>query len=305
MKYFATALSSALLFTGSVSAHASIKAIGATDRQYTDVQAFVQQLAHDYPKTVSLFTLGTGDTGQPIVGLKIGNGLIHNLLVSTHHGNEYGSTEVALAFAESVAKSPIQNQTLYVIPVLNIGGYNARNREETDSRGVSDDPNRNYPGPCGTEGPFTLKSTKALADFIDHESIVVSATMHTFFPAVVYPWGISTHDLNTPYMTEFTKLVNDATQESHYQIGNSTEVIYPADGAYEDWAFWKHGIWSILFEVGETHTPDSSQIKDMVATNVPGLRRMFENGPTQVATQHEFSGRCDNMLARLRDRHDE
>jgi predicted deacylase len=303
MKLLVQALSGAFLFAAS--AHAEVKAIGATDRTYDDVKAFVQKLASDHRENVSQFVLGKSDSGEDIVGLKIGNGLIHNILVSTHHGNEYGSTEVALAFAESLAANPIPNQTLYVIPVLNIGGYNARNREETDSRGVSDDPNRNYPGPCGTEGPFTLKSTRALADFIDHEHIVVSATMHTYYPAVVYPWGISTHDLNTPYMTEFTKLVDDATKESHYEVGNSTEVIYPADGAYEDWAFWKHGIWSILFEIGETHSPGQSQIRDMVATNVPGLRRMFENGPTVTATQHEFTGRCDTMLARYRDRHDE
>jgi carboxypeptidase T len=304
MKAILALTTSAMMITAA--ANASVKSIGSTDRTYADVQAYVQKIAAENPKNVTLFNLGVGDTGQQIVAMKIGNGLIHNLLVSTHHGNEYGSTEVALAFAESIAKNPIQNQTLYVIPVLNIGGYNARNREETDSRGVSDDPNRNYPGPCGTEGPFTLKSTKALADFIESEHIVVSATMHTFFPAVVYPWGISTHDLNTPYMSEFTKLVNDATVESKYQVGNSTEVIYPADGAYEDWAFWKHGIWSILFEVGTTHTPDSSQIADMVSTNVPGLRRMYENGPTVPAVDHDFHGTCDtNMLARLRDRHDE
>lgn len=297
------ALASAFLFA--VTAHAEPIAIGSTSRTYADVKAYVQKIANEHRDTVTQFVLGKSDSGEDIVALKIGNGLIHNLLVSTHHGNEYGSTEVALAFAESIAKNPIQNQTIYVIPVLNIGGYNARNREETDSRGVSDDPNRNYPGPCGTEGPFTLQSTRALADFIDRERIVVSATMHTFFPAVVYPWGISTHDLNTPYMAQFTKLVNDATVESKYQVGNSTEVIYPADGAYEDWAFWKHGIWSILFEVGATHTPSESQIKDMVAANVPGLRRMYENGPTVPAMDHDFHGRCDNMPARLRDRHDE
>lgn len=289
----------------SSAAHADVKAIGSTDRQYADVLAYVQKLAHDYAKNVALFTLGTGDTGQPIIAVKIGNGLVHNLLVSTHHGNEYGSTEVALAFAEDLAKHPIPNQTLYVIPVLNIGGYDARNRRETDSRGVSDDPNRNYPGPCGTEGPFTLKSTKALADFIDQEQIVASATMHTFYPAVVYPWGISTQDLATPYLPEFTKMVSDATLESHYQVGNSTEVIYPADGAFEDWAYWKHGIWSILFEVGITHTPSESQIKDMVSTNLPGLRRMFVNAPTQPSVKHDFTGRCDTLLARMRDRHDE
>lgn len=295
------ALTSAFLITSV--AHADPMSIGATNRRYADVKAFVQKLAKDHPGVASVFSLGVSDSKDEILGIKIGDGATHNLVVSTHHGNEYGSTEVALAFAESVANNPIAGQTMYVIPVLNIGGYNNRQREEV-ANGRSYDPNRNYPGPCATEGPFTLKSTKALADFVAREGIVASATMHTYFPAVVYPWGLSTHDLDTPYMAEFTKLVTDATQESRYQIGNSTEVIYPADGAYEDYAFWKHGIWSILFEVGTTHSPSENQIRDMVAKNLPGMRRMFENAPKTAAANHDFKGRCDLRL-RSWDRHDE
>src|SRR5207248_223649 len=109
------------------------------------------------------------------------------------------------------------------------------------------DPNRDYPGPCGTEGPHKLKSTKALAQFVADKGIVASATLHTFYPVVAYPWGISTHDLSTPYDDLFKMLATSAVTESHYPIGNSTEAIYPADGTYEDYAFWKHGIWSLLF----------------------------------------------------------
>ena len=210
----------------------------------------------------------------------------------------------SLAFAESLAKQPIEGQTIYVIPVLNISGYNNRQREERDSKGTSYDPNRNYPSPCGTEGPFTLKSTKAVADFIARENIVSSATLHTYYPAVVYPWGISTRDLETPYTNEFKQIVSDATVESRYQVGNSTEVIYPADGTYEDYAFMQHGVWSILFELGYSHSPSESDIKNMIAVNLPGLRRMFENAPKVRAANHSFTGKCDHRLRSL-DRHDE
>jgi hypothetical protein len=211
---------------------------------------------------------------------------------------------VALAFAESVAADPIPGQTVYVVPVLNIGGYNKRSRYESNGKGAMSDPNRDYPGPCGTEGPFNLKSTKALADFIDHEKIVTAATLHTYFPAVVYPWGISTQDLANAYPEIFQKLVEAGTVESRYRVGNSTEVIYPADGAFEDYAYWKHGIWSILFELGFSHSPSDSEIQTMIAQNVPGLRRMLMTAPTTVAANHSFTGRCDVMLRKL-DRHDE
>jgi carboxypeptidase T len=274
-----------------------------TDRQYPEIRTLLRSWAQQFPKNAELISIGTSDSGLPIEGLKIGNGATHHLVVGTHHGNEYGSTEVALGVAGSLAEQPIKNQTVFVIPVLNIGGYNGRDRYESNKTS-SFDPNRNYPGPCGTEGPFTLKSTKALADFVARENIVASATLHTFYPAVVYPWGISTHDLDTPYTDLFKGLTQAATVESHYEIGNSTEVIYPADGTYEDYAFWKHGIWSLLFELGESHTPSVAALKKMVSVNTPGIRRMLEQAPLVRAEKHEFTGKCDTKLMNL-DRHDE
>lgn len=270
---------------------------------YTEIQAFMMGLATQYPANVQMFDLGRNDQGSMIQGLKIGSGSIHNLVVGTHHGNEHGSTEVAKAFAASVAANPIQGQTMFVIPVLNITGYNANSRRE--SLGASTiDPNRDYPGPCGTEGPYHLKSTKLLADFVASQGIVALATLHTFSPAVVYPWGISSHDLDTPYTSLWQQLVQAATQESQYPTGNSTEVVYPADGCFEDWAFWKQGAWAILFELGTTHSPSSTQVADMQAKNVPGLRRMFEIAPHERADRHDFTGRCDASLKSL-DRHNE
>lgn len=275
-----------------------------TNRKYEGVKSFLNRVAAANPKTSQTFILGDSDSGEKILGLKIGSGAVHDLVVSTHHGNEYGSAEVALAFAQSVATNPIPGHTTFVIPVLNIEGYNKRNRYERDASGASRDPNRDYPGPCGTEGPFHLKSTKALADFVEKEKIVSSATLHTYFPAVVYPWGFSTHDLANAYPEIFQRLVETATADSRYQIGNSTEVIYPADGAFEDYAFWKNGAWSLLYELGFSHSPSESEIQTMIAANVPGLRRQIEQAPTTPAANHAFTGRCDMTLKAL-DRHDE
>ncbi len=296
MRLVYLAFSVAVLF--SQGAHARLA------NSYDDVKRFDANLAAQY-SNVQVITIGQSDSGEPIQGLKIGNGPVKNMIVSTHHGNEYGSTEVALAFAESIAKNPIAGQTVYVIPVLNISGYNHGNREEyAAADGSYHDPNRDYPGPCGTEGPFKLKSTYDLAQFVARENIVTSATLHTYYPAVVYPWGISTHDLTTPYQDIFENLVKTATEQSHYQIGNSTDVIYPADGAYEDYAFWQHGIWSILFELGESHYPSDKDLQRMAEVNVPGIRHMLETAPTTRATDHAFHGRCDVALKFL-DRHDE
>ena len=159
-------------------------------------------------------TIGVNDQGTPIKAIKIGNGETNSLVVATHHGNEFGSTAVALGFAENLAAKPIEGQTVYIIPVLNVTGYNRGSRYEQNLSNAAIDANRDYPSPCKKDKSYRLKSTNALADFIDQKNIQISATLHTYWPAVVYPWGISTTDLSTPYDDTYKKLVADATKES-------------------------------------------------------------------------------------------
>lgn len=269
-----------------------------TQRNYAQSVQFLQQIAAKNPTTAKMFVLGYSNTGVAIEGIQVGTGSIHHLVVAAHHGNEYGSTELALHFAESLAANPIADQTIHIIPVLNLDGYNNRTRWERIN-GRSIDLNRDYPGPCGSEGPFHSRASKALADYIDQKNIVASATLHTYWPAVLYPWGISTHDIETTHHDQFVSLAQAAAQFSRYQVGNSTEVIYPADGCFEDYAYWKHGIWSLLFEVGHSHSPSVNAMQEMLNGNVPGLRNMFEKAPKTRATNHAFTGRCDTRLKAL------
>ncbi len=266
--------------------------IGPSASNYEKVTVTIQQIAAQNPGTTKVISIGISDKGLPIQALQIGSGPVNSLVVATHHGNEYGSTAVALGIADSLAKKPVDGQTVYVVPVLNITGYNQGNRYESNTT-RSFDPNRDYPGPCRSGETFNLKSTKALADFVNDKNIVISATLHTYWPAVVYPWGISTSDLSTPYDDQYIQLAKAATVESNYQIGNNTQLLYAADGTFEDYAYWKHGIWSLLFELGFSHNPDQAAIKNMVEVNVPGLRRFLETSPKTKVTQHQFTGKCD------------
>jgi carboxypeptidase T len=259
---------------------------------YEKVKTYIKQIADANPQTTKIIRVGDSDSGDTIWGLQIGNGPAHHLVVATHHGNEYGSTDVTAAFANDMAKNPVAGATVFVIPTLNIVGFNNNNRNEPNSSGTSLDPNRDYPGPCTTSGPFFLKSTNSLAHFIEDNNIIVAATLHTYTPAVAYPWGMDTPDTGTPYDDFFIKLGRAATVESGYPVGNSTQLIYGADGTFEDYAFWKLGIWTLLFELGDTHTPSQSAVQNMIATNVPGLRRMVTVAPSVRAPNHAFTGRC-------------
>ncbi|RYZ68878.1 MAG: carboxypeptidase, partial [Proteobacteria bacterium] len=223
-----------LALTLVTTAHAT--AATPQNRRYADIQTFLNDTQKQNPHVARVFDLTTNDTGQVIQGIALGSGPVHHLLVGTHHGNEYGSTEVALATIENLAEKPIPGVTVYIIPVLNVSGYNRRSRNE-DGR----DSNRDYPSPCLSGDHFNLKSTSALADFVAKEDITASITLHTFSPAVLYPWGISTHDITTGNDDQFIELAQIAASTSHYAVGNSTELLYPADGTFEDWAYWQHG----------------------------------------------------------------
>lgn len=274
---------------------------------YADVQSFLYGLAQKYPKNAQIFQLGINNQNQAIEGIQIGAGPTAGLLVAAHHGNEYGSAEVAKGVAADLAAAPIAGMTIYIVPVLNIGGYNNRMRREAIGLNTFD-PNRDYPGACGTAGPFHLKSTQALAQFVAAKNIVVSATMHSFYGAILYPWGLSAEgaDLKTEYNDLFIGLGKLAAQESGDTVANSTELLYPADGTFEDYAFWKHGVWSFLYELGTSHSPTQTEVDKLVVEHVPGVRRLFAQAPTKRAEKHEFKGKClDAEVARMLDRQDE
>lgn len=259
---------------------------------YSDLSAKLRTIATNHPATSEIVSIGQSDDGRLILALKVGSGPVSDLIVATHHGNEYGSTAVAMGAAEQFAREPIPGRTLYIIPVLNISGYNRGDRYERTGKGRVD-PNRDYPGPCGSDGPFYSKATRALAEFVEQKQIVASATLHTFSPAVLYPWGFATRDTVTADEDTFIRLSRRAIADSNYQYGNSKDLLYAANGTFEDYSYWKHGVWSLLFEMGSTHSPSESQMRELVRVNVPGLRKFIQDAPRERSSQHAFRGRCD------------
>ncbi len=260
---------------------------------YEQVVQALQKIEAENPNSSKMIQVGVSDSGMPIMGMQIGRGSRSNLIVATHHGNEYGSTAVAVAAAQAFAQSPLQGQTLYVIPVLNISGYNAGSRNERASNGRSYDPNRDYPGPCKSGQSYQLKSTASLAQFIDRANIVTSATLHTYMPGILYPLGLSTQNEVTLDEAEFVRIAKIAAGQNRLEVGNSKEALYAADGTFEDYAYLQHGVWSLLFEMGSTHRPGTNQINEIIRVNVPALRRLFIQSPPARSNQFAFTGGCD------------
>jgi hypothetical protein len=233
------------------------------------------------------FSLGKNDQGQDIMGLVIGDAStakVKHLVVGTHHGNERAAAEVPLYFIEMVTASYDPSVLYYVIPVLNISGYNAYRREETGSDGDTHDSNRDYEDACVTKQDFQLKSTGLIAEFMDREDIVSAVTVHGYIGTFTYPWGMEARNYTTLDEAFFNAWGKKAVKINGYKTGTHGELIYPATGAFEDYAYYKLGVWSFLMEI---KGPTSDLKKDAQT-----LVEFFKTSPTERSRNVGQSVNC-------------
>lgn len=241
---------------------------------YQKIVTRLQELGQ-LPNT-SLFTLGHNDQGQEILGIALGDlssARVRHLVVGTHHGNERAAAEVPLYFVPQMLSTLKPDEAIYVIPVLNISGYDRVRREEMGADGRFRDSNRDYEDPCVTKSDFQLKSTTLLAEFVERENIIATVTVHGYVGTFTFPWGTTTTNYETMDHAFMEKLAREATKENRYKTGTHGGAIYPASGAFEDWAYYKHGVWSYLLEI---KSPVSDLKKD-----AQSLVEFFKSAPTE------------------------
>jgi carboxypeptidase T len=263
----------------------------------------LSSLAADYDKIVSrlkeldglphttLFSLGKNDQGMDILGIVIGDASRATqkyVVVGTHHGNEKASALVPLLFAEETLKTLKNDEAYFIIPVLNISGYNRSRREETGPNNKNHDPNRDYEDACTVKEDFKLKSTKLLADLMEREDIVTAVTIHGYIGTFTFPWGTNAKDYETLDHAFLEDWAKKSVSVNKYQTGTHGGAIYPAAGAFEDWAYYKHGVWSYLLEI---KSPYSDLKKDALA-----LVEFFKHSPTE---RSRHLGQKVNCVERL------
>jgi carboxypeptidase T len=227
----------------------------------------MQALEKMYPKTAKIFSIGDNDDGVEIYALRVSANpeamdpkKIGQIVVSTHHGNELGAPEFTMYFlnellkrynSEELFRGNLADMEWTFIPVLNISGYNIAKREE---KGM--DPNRDYPGPCHNGNGGKLKSIRRLMEFSGSRKFTGSLTVHGYLGALTYPWGVSVGNTHTNDHNQFNAITAKAASYNGYQYGTSTDIVYPINGAYEDWAYWKYGMWSLLLELKTGNAED-------------------------------------------------
>lgn len=272
----------------------------ASAAEYDRILSQMNQFIQANPSYVQMFDIGKNDQNNTIYGLRIENpnyqvqgDKVPQLLVGVHHGNERSSADVCMTFTKNlldIFKNPAHQHynslsrcVFYVVPVLNISGFNANRRTEQDSNNNYIDPNRDYPDICVHNSYFRLASIRCLANFVERYSIVGSVTVHGYIGTFTYPWGIYTDNTKTLDHTFYNNLGTNSVKTNNYRTGTHTDVIYAAAGSYEDWAYYKYGTWTMLLELSySANLENDSQC----------MLTYFSMLPTQRSTQHEHTGNC-------------
>jgi hypothetical protein len=273
----------------------SVKAAEPTGR-YKNVMDRLSALQKQFPAVSQIFSIGTNDDGVDIYALRVSltpaamdPKKVGHVLVSTHHGNESGAPEFTLAWTANLLKrfsstevwrGGLADMEFTVIPVLNISGYNANQRHEKGQ-----DPNRDYASPCTSNAGGQLGSIKRLITFLGTRIFAGSVTVHGYDGSLTYPWGMYADSFQTKDNNRYDQIFKKAAQLNGYRVGTAADVVYPANGCYEDWVYWKHGSWSLLLEL------ESGSASD-IASTVPAIDMFYDQLDSSPSVANQFEHGC-------------
>jgi hypothetical protein len=276
----------------------------ASAAPYDLIKSDLAYIARLNPSVASRIVIGINDQGVEIEGLRIGpaNAAVNHLVVGAHHGNEQKSTDVAMAFINEIVATKkasagldrkLADTAFHIIPVLNISGYNAGQRQERDASGRSFDPNRDYPDPCGNDSTFNLNSTDALSKYLIAENIIGAVTIHGYIGTFTFPWGTYTNQTETPDHDIYRNVTEESARVNRYRTGTHADVIYPTVGAFEDWAYHSVGVWTALLEIKNNVN---------VTQDAQAIMSYFNGIPTIRSGNHAHIGTCRRPFGPIRGR---
>ena len=243
------------------------------------INAYLEQLAADYPDIVTLDTLGQSYEKRDMKLIRISSGPSDPpkpviFVDAGIHAREWIAPAVALYLINQLVETK-DNSGLYegvdwiILPSLNPDGYEYSWDEDrlwrktvspgTECNGC--DANRNFgfhwmeSGASSWECSETYAGKEAfsevearnLRDYLNKtENIEAYLTLHSYGQYLLYPWGYA--DILCDNWKELDDLAHDmddaisAVSGTRYTIGSSTETLYAAAGASDDWAMGGAGI---------------------------------------------------------------
>lgn len=255
----------------------------ASYHNVADITAYLSAVAAAIPEVVKAQTLG-----QSIQGRSIPYAVINAtcqpappavLLVGTHHGDEWSSTEATLAHVDyllrggSNVQALLRSYAFYVLPVLNVDGHEATPPTRGNADGV--DINRDYAYPERSESSaFKEKETQLIKALQDQVGFRAALTFHSGSTSVLWPWCYTATP--APDDARLSSVGAKAAQAMGFNTYAASYFDYPTQGEYIDYAYMKSKTLAFTVEVSLVKTPAVSTIPQIVATAWQGTLALLQ-----------------------------
>ncbi len=181
-----------------------------------------------------------------------------------------------------------------------------KNRRDNGDGTFGVDPNRNYLVGFGDDGgsssvtfsevyrgptPFSEPETRAIRDLMSGvtfpRTFVTGLSYHNFSQLVMYPNGYSNAPVENVHLyqelaAEMTRLINSSHNDPRhdYIYGQPSDILYIANGTFEDWAHHAVGAISFIIELRPSGWPffelPSNEILPTCRENLPAFLYLAE-----------------------------
>lgn len=246
----------------------------------------IKKLKEKFPD-IPVFSIGKSVEGRELFALKAGIGRKKIFLNGAHHGMEWLTAKVLIAFAEELAENPPTATSFYIVPMVNPDGVEiaaAGSRWQANARGV--DLNHNYdalwalskkaeqehgifqPGPTrfGGEYPESEPESRAVADFTRQNDFDAAIALHSQGEVIYYDFCGCVPDGTEEYLNKFEAC-------SNYR--RDTPMGIASYGGYKDWFIKKFKKPAFTIEIGLGENPLTLDMFDDVYSGVlPVLRSL-------------------------------
>jgi murein tripeptide amidase MpaA len=246
--------------------------------RHDQINAYLDQLAKDYPDTVTLESFGQSYEKRQMNLVRISSGSSSSKPVifvdAGIHAREWIAPATALYLINQLVENPANSDLIrdvdwIILPCLNPDGYEySWNSDRLWRKTVSPgslcngcDANRNFDfhwmeaGASSWECSETYAGKQAfsevearhLRDYLAKTAnIKAYLTLHSYGQYLLYPWGYgNVLPDNWRELDDLGHQVDNAIRAvsgTRYTIGSSTQVLYAAAGASDDWAMGGAGI---------------------------------------------------------------
>jgi hypothetical protein len=287
-----------------------------------EVNAYITEVAGDYPQWASAIVIGNSYAGAQIRALHLNNGSPNAPFFGIHctiHAREWITTTTCAYIIDRLLTTNtnlLQYFNWVIIPVLNVDGYAythsstrlwRKNRQPNSGSCVGTDLNRNYrigwggggssADPCsdtyrGTAA-FSGPEINAERAYFANKNVALFVDIHAYGSMFMSPYGYTaTYPPNADYII-MDDLMEDACNAIYnvngftYAYGPVYHVIYQASGGSNDWSYGEQRIvGSFALEArGTSFTPPVSQINPVGSEICAGIFALANNAYSKINQQ--------------------